>query len=71
MRSVRFTSLPLSAVFFVIQLRALYTAKQQGRGFYPYCNYFFHWCARWSGLKPYFYIFQHLLLLVLPFEATI
>lgn len=35
------SSLPLSGVFFVIQLCALYTAKQQGRGFYCYCNYSF------------------------------
>lgn len=32
------SSLPLSGVFFVILLRALHTAKQQGRGF---CCYFF------------------------------
>lgn len=49
------SSLPLSGVFFVIQLRALYTAKQQGRGF---CCYFFHWCPRWFGLQQFF---QHFL----------
>ncbi len=58
------SSLPLSGVFFVIQLRALYTAKQQGRGFYCY---FFHWCPRWFGLKRFFYICWHLLLCILPF----
>lgn len=31
------SSLPLSGLIFVIQLRALHTAKQQGRGF---CCYF-------------------------------
>ena len=50
-QSAKSSSLPPSGVFFVIQLRALYTAKHQGRGFY--CS-FFHWCPRWFGLKKLF-----------------
>lgn len=45
------SSLPLSAVFFVIQLCALYTAKHQGRGFYCCSDYFFQWCPHWFGLE--------------------
>lgn len=47
-QSAKSSSLPPSGVFFVIQLRALYTAKHQGRGFY--CS-FFDWCPRWFGLE--------------------